>query len=291
MNDHSTIRQKNIKKSPERNFVNSKSNYTNTLNKLYCYDEEKVMRLNFYNHQVFAKKGINLHSYPSDLFSGANSSPKTAEKKSSVVFPPKYEKDSIQGEALQSEIHLPEIKPPDFNFSRGPNILTKHATLKKMEDILNENSMEKEKKDLQEKLNELKNNMRRSTTTLLNIQKEIQKMLVEVDFLENFPKYTDKSNMRLDIHRKKNNTSEDIDKIELALTQAAKGKDRRDNELPVIKEKLESYEKNKLEVREKMKSIKESINQLKTRQEEVINKLLIHQWRAVTFFGGAISEI
>jgi hypothetical protein len=267
-------------KSPVRDILNPKSNCANTLNKLFSYDEEMVIRLNFYNNKEKNKIGNNLHrSYPSDLLSKLKTIATNHDKSSSPSLQSRssFKRQlDLSSNDNKTEHFLPEIKIRNVNQPRASVLLTNQANLKKMENILNEDFMERESKELQEKIKQLQSENRRYVTTSLNIQNEIQKLVVELDFLENFSKYTDNNNLKLETLKKKNKTNEDLEIFHLALTQAAKIKDKRDEEISSIKNKLKSLEQTKIENRNKIKSCKETITKMKEQLDILKNKLLLH---------------
>ncbi len=157
-----------------------------------------------------------------------------------------------------------------------------HSQLRRLENLANENKLENEKKEIMEKIKNLKYERNNATKQILSLNEEINDRYPLIEFLENFEKFNNSlvSNENLKIldfikNIKRRNMDEENFYF-MAVSQVKRDSQKRQEDVAILKEEIQNFLEKKKKLADTIKEIKNSINELKTQLSSIKIKLLGH---------------
>ena len=277
--NNNEIKKINITKYPylltsyNRKYDRNNKSYNNTHNKLkininktfnlYNPDEEYVTKLNFFNigtSRRDAKKKVTLYNL--------NTVP---------LFPSILKKDSDNVESFKEKKRiLNQLSSKMIVYDKENNAEgSKQTYVNRYENIVKENKLEKERKDIEKKIYKLKEMIKTLSNELSLTLKEIESLKIDINIMQNYRSY----NLFGSVTHRKNDTKnkETNNENEKEVNQNSQIKKRKS----VIKErdsitgeKDKSKEKeNKFRLEMKLIAKSEKVNKLKEETKVKIKKL------------------
>lgn len=175
-----------------------------------------------------------------------------------------------------------------FNIrGESDNLLEKRDSLHKLENVVNENKLEKKKKLLSEKLKELKSDKTSAINTMVYLYKEIENDKAEIEVLENFNKFTDGLGVVTSAknYEKIKHARGSIHSNELfiAASNAQRDSLKRERDCKGLKEELirkstliDTFKQKEKEIKKYLKTIREDLGSIKT-QLNLHYHVLLHE--------------
>jgi hypothetical protein len=263
-----------IKKIYQNYIKTKKSNNSNTKGKFYRDDIEFVKKLDFFNPDP---------NVPKDFFCSNES---TIDIKSHNLLMKKLSLENkiyhnTDNSSRVSTIeNLPTIATTkDINSTLDVefgSILKNNINIKRAENLANENLKENERKELVEEIQKYKSNINDCIIKIDEIQNDIMDKEAELEFLNNFEKYTDNQNIKkydtLRFNRRNSRTTD----VHKAMTQVQRDLDKRQRKIVHLMNSIEKYQISKSKLRDEIQNYKIRIDLLSDRLKEVKYLLMVH---------------
>jgi hypothetical protein len=270
-----------------KDFLSPKSNYVNSIGKFYNQEVELVKKLNFFNPEECNVKSLFSPKLNKEMPLKMSN---LGRRKRSMddVRVSNYKKSPVisQGHSrrISSVIVLPEIIT-DLNHRlqeiENKNILSKNMSVKRIENLANENRLESERSQLEEQITALKNEKLKNINLLLTTQKQIQSMEVEFNILSKEIKCGNDSTpspRKIEVNKsfRRSANTKNFDIIHKVMSQFQKEMDFKERTFNQLKVKIESQIMNKKNLREIISENKLKLNSLNKKLDVVKNQLMLH---------------
>jgi hypothetical protein len=175
------------------------------------------------------------------------------------------------------------INQQDFLDSGRENILERNSYLRRLENLANENKLEIAKKNILDKINNLKQQKKTNTKHILSLQDEINERNIQNEFLENFEKYGNNNivdNMNLKnfelIKSLKRRSLEEENLYFVAISKVKRDSQKREQQILTLKEEINNFTEKKKTLQISNSEIKKQIKERKKELAEIKHKLLLH---------------
>ncbi len=247
---------------PDKNILKTKSNQTNTLNNLFDPDVELVRKLNYFdpNDEI----GHSLFSMKSNFVPPLK--PVAEKFKLPSIITGNFDKNSLNSQMVEYK----------------NNLYKRNESLKRLEHLANENTLESEKNDLMDNIENLKRDRQNIVQNILNYQDQIKECNVQIEFLQNFDKFSEalfpaSNNKNLEIVKslKRKNTNDDKTFL-MAISRIKRDSNDREATINNMILYLEKYRNEKLKLSKKLNDKNKEIKLVGTKLKEIKNKLMLH---------------
>jgi hypothetical protein len=232
------------------------------LNNLFDPDVELVRKLNYFdpNDEI----GHSLFSMKSNFVPPLK--PVAEKFKLPSIITGNFDKNSLNSQMVEYK----------------NNLYKRNESLKRLEHLANENTLESEKNDLMDNIENLKRDRQNIVQNILNYQDQIKECNVQIEFLQNFDKFSEalfpaSNNKNLEIVKslKRKNTNDDKTFL-MAISRIKRDSNDREATINNMILYLEKYRNEKLKLSKKLNDKNKEIKLVGTKLKEIKNKLMLH---------------